>query len=249
MIIDAHVHLRHGDERRTEYKPESIVEIMDAVGIDKSVVLAICTTTSRSIHMARRAAGMFPRRLIPFAYALPSFTTIVMRELEEALLDLGFKGVKIHAGECGLAEYTVGPVIGLAGEMGVPCLIDCLGRYADIERMARAHPDAKIIVAHMGKYMCTDEALIDRFIQLAEEHENLYLDTSGVVLTGKIVEAVDRVGADRLIFGTDGPRRKPTTVEYAREQLEKIRGLPISTAEKAQILGRTIADLLEIPAM
>ena len=53
-IVDSHVHLRHGNAARTEYSPETIVETMDKVGIDRSVVFAICTTTTHSIEMARR---------------------------------------------------------------------------------------------------------------------------------------------------------------------------------------------------
>ena len=46
MIIDSHVHLKHGDAQKTEYSAETIVKTMDAVGIDQSVVFAMSTTTS-----------------------------------------------------------------------------------------------------------------------------------------------------------------------------------------------------------
>ena len=55
MIIDSHVHLKHGNAERTEYRPEEIVESMDQAGVGKSVVFAMCTTTPRSIEMAREA--------------------------------------------------------------------------------------------------------------------------------------------------------------------------------------------------
>jgi len=55
VIIDSHVHLKHGDSARTEYAPETIVEVMDAVGIDRSVVFAMSTTTRHSIEMAAEA--------------------------------------------------------------------------------------------------------------------------------------------------------------------------------------------------
>ena len=44
MIIDSHVHLKHGDAKRTEYSPKTIVKIMNEVGIDKSIVFAMSTT-------------------------------------------------------------------------------------------------------------------------------------------------------------------------------------------------------------
>jgi hypothetical protein len=244
MIIDSHVHLKHGDTLRTEYDAETIVRVMEKVGIDKSVVFAMSTTTQRSIEMTRAAVERFPDRLIPYVYALPSYERPILEQIEWAVSTLGFKGIKIHAGECSLAEYVIDPVIDLAGRLGVPCLIDCMGRYDAIERMAKAFPETKIIVAHMGKYLCIDERLIDRFIALALTHHNLFLDVSGVVMPWKIQEAVQRLGADRVIFGTDGPHGKPDVVTYARLELEKIRMLNLSPEDEAAVLGGSIARLL-----
>lgn len=245
MILDSHVHLKHGDALRTEYSAETIVRTMDEVGIDRSVVFAMSTTTRRSIEMAQEAVEQFPDRLIPYVYALPSYERPVIEELEEALA-LGFRGIKIHIGECSLAEYVTDPVIELAGRRGVPCLIDCSGQYEAIERMARTFPHTKIIVAHMGKYLCTDESLINRFIALAQECLNIFLDVSGVVLPWKIGEAVRRIGAERVIFGTDGPQEAPDTVGYARMELNKIRMLDLNPADEEMVLGGAIERLLGV---
>ncbi|MCS7238260.1 MAG: amidohydrolase [Thermoguttaceae bacterium] len=246
IIVDSHVHLKHGDAARTEYSARAIVEVMDAVGIHRSVVFAMSTTTQRSIEMARQAAEEFPGRLIPYVYALPHYERPVIREIEAAL-DTGlFRGIKIHAGECTLAEYVVDPVLKLAGRRGVPCLIDCLGNVGVARRMAESFPDTRLIVAHMGRYLARDEKLVDQFIELAERHPNVFLDTSGVVLVRKITEAVSRLGSGRLIWGTDGPHPQPDLVAFARAELEKIRSLPITDEDKARILGRNILELLKL---
>jgi len=246
MTIDSHVHLKHGDAQKTEYSAETIVKTMDAVGIDKAIVFAMSTTASRAIQMAKEAVDKFPDRLIPYAYALPSYEEVVLDRLNEAIWDFGFRGIKIHLGECTLAEYVIDPVMDLAGKRGVPCLIDCLGRHDPIQRMARKFTDTKIIVAHLGRYLCQDESLIDRFIRLAEEHDNILLDASGVVITSKISEAVDRIGSQRVVFGTDGPHMKPDTITYARTELDKIRALNLNPQDEAAVLGGTIAHLLGI---
>ena len=246
MIIDSHVHLKHGDARRTEYSAETIMRTMDAVGIDRSVVFAMSATTRRSIEMAREAIREFPRRLIPYVYALPSYERAVLKELHDAISKLGFRGIKLHVGECTLAGYVVDPVIGLAREYNVPCLIDCSGRYKAIECMARTFPETKIIVAHMGKYLCRDAGLIDRFIGIAEKHGNLYLDISGVVILSKIEEAVVRVGSGRVLFGTDGPHKAPDTIGFAHAEITKIRSLGLDPDDHDAILGGSIARLLGI---
>ena len=246
MIIDSHVHLRHGDAARTEYSPEEIVRLMDGAGIDKSVVFAIRTSTPRSIEMADAAAREFPDRLIPYVYAVPTYSGDVLGAIEQAVKELGFRGIKIHAGESSLAEYVTDPVFALAGKLGVPCLVDCRGRYDDMKRLAEKFPETRIIIAHLGIYLTTDQKVIDSFIQLAAEHENIVLDVSGVVIYWKIREAVERVGARRVVFGTDGPHKAPDLVTFAQIEIEKIRMLRLAPEDEKAVLGGTIAAILAL---
>jgi len=245
VICDSHVHLKHGDSVGTEYSPEVIIGTMDKVGIDKSVVFAMSTTTRHSIEMAQDAVRRFPGRLIPYVYALPSFERPVLSELDEAISERNFRGIKVHAGECGLAEYLIDPVLALAGGHDVPCLIDCCGNYDAAERMAENFPQTKLILAHLGRYLCTDEELIDRFIDIAERFSNVFLDVSGVVVIRKITEAVGRVGSNRILWGSDGPFEAPDTIGFARTELDKIRTLPLDERQRDDVLGGTIASLLK----
>ena len=245
-ILDSHVHLKHGDLARTEYPTETIIDVMDKVGIAKSVVFAICTTTRRSIEMARAAVEEYPDRFIPYVYALPNYERPVLKEIEEAIDGRLFRGIKIHAGECRLAEYIIDPVFELAAKYDVPCLVDCLGRFPVAQRLAQKFPRTKYIVAHIGRFLSTDEELLDRFIGLAEEHESVFLDVSGVVLVEKIQKAVAEIGSHRMLWGTDGPDKKPDTVSFARTELDKILGLEISRQDKANLLGQTARRLLKL---
>jgi hypothetical protein len=245
-ILDSHVHLKHGDAAGTEYSAETIVRTMDKVGVAKSVVFAMSTTTRRSIEMAEAAVKEYPDRLIPYVYALPNYERPVIKEIEEALDGGLFRGIKIHAGECRLAEYIVDPVFELAAKYDVPCLVDCLGNYPVADRLARKFPQTKYIVAHVGKYLCTDKKLLDQFIGLAKRHPSVLLDTSGVVLVEKIEEAVGEIGSERMLWGTDGPDMKPDTATFAQSELDKILGLAISKQDKANILGQTARRLLKL---
>lgn len=244
MIIDAHVHLKHGDAAATEYSAAEIVRVMDAVGIARSVVFAMSTTARCAIEMAAQAVAQYPERLIPYAYALPSYERPVLEELDEAVGKLGFKGIKIHAGECRLTRYLVNPVLSLAGSYGVPCLIDLGGNLEVAERLARDFPETKLIIAHFGRYLSTDAHQIEQFIALAAAHPNIWLDCSGVVTLWKIEDAVRRLGAHRILWGTDGPQRTPDTVSFARLALRQIELLDLPDADKAMILGGSAAALL-----
>lgn len=246
MIIDSHIHLKHGDAAKTEYSAETIVRMMDAVGIDRAIVFAMSTTTRSSIRMAQAAVAQFPDRLLPYVYSLPHYERPVLAEIEEAINNRGFRGIKIHYVECSLAEHIIDPVIQLAGAREVPCLIDCGGRLSDVERLARSFPETKLIVAHMGKYQCGEEELLRNCLSLAEEYTNLYLDVSGVVLTELIKEAVDRVGSGRVIWGSDGPHLNPDTVGFARNELGKITSLGLDPADESALLGGSISTLLRL---
>src|SRR4029077_18136093 len=108
-VIDCHMHLKHGDAARTEWSADAIIEIMDKAGIEKSVVFGMSTTTAHSIELAKTAVNKYPQRLIPFLYALPNYERPVLKEIEGAISDDGFRGIKIHAGECTLPEYIIDP--------------------------------------------------------------------------------------------------------------------------------------------
>lgn len=244
MIIDSHVHLKHGDAAATEYPAHTIVEVMDAAGIDRSVVFAMSTTAARAIELVAAAVAAYPHRLIPYAYALPNYERPVLPELREAFTSLGFRGVKVHSGECRLTDYLVDPVLRLAGECGVPCLVDFGGDLNTATRLAQDFPETKLIVAHFGRYLCTDPVLLRAFISLAEHYANLWLDCSGVVLPWVIAEGVRRLGAERVLFGTDGPHTMPDLVSFAREPIRQIRTLSLAPAAEALVLGGSVARLL-----
>lgn len=219
---------------------------MDDAGVDRSVVFAICTTTERSIAMAKAAYEAFPDRLIPYAYAIPHVEQPIIPLLREAVKDYGFRGIKLHRGEYTLAEYVIDPVIRLAGELGVPCLIDFAGNANDLKRVAGSFPETKIIAAHLGRYLCTDQATIDSFIAAAETYSNIYLDISGVVLVWKIPEAVSRVGKNRVLWGSDGPLAAPTLGNYISLDIDKVRLCGLSNEEQEAVLSGTAAQLLKL---
>ena len=246
LIVDVHAHLKHGDATKTEYSAQDIINVMDAVGIDRSIVLAMSTTTQRSIELAEAAVAQYPKRLIPFLYALPNYERPVLAEIDDALTNSGFRGIKIHAGESRLHPYIVDLVLKLAGEHGVPCLIDATGSATVARRLAQSFPQTTILFAHMGAYMSRDHRMIDGFIQVAHDFDNAYLDLSAVALVFKMEEAVRKIGADKMIWGTDGPHKNPSLNAYARFEMEKVQRLDVPQADKDKILGGNITKMLNL---
>jgi len=68
-------------------------------------------------------------------------------------------------------------------------------------------------------------------IDVAARNPNVFLETSGMPMHAKIVEAVERVGPDRVLYGSDAPFHHPAV------ELTKVRvsGLPQDLADR--VLG------------
>ena len=72
---------------------------------------------------------------------------------------------------------------------------------------------------------------INGAIAVAERNENVWLETSGMPMHTKIAEAVRRVGAERVMYGSDAPFHHPV-VEMAKVRVSAS-GRPGSTASWA----------------
>lgn len=75
-----------------------------------------------------------------------------------------------------------------------------------MDEMVRAHPDVTIIAAHPGEYR---EFM--RHIERAKWSDNYYIDLSGtgVFRYGMLRRAIDEMGADHVLFGSDFPTCNP----------------------------------------
>ena len=109
---------------------------------------------------------------------------------------------------CTLADDpSVDPIMEYAREIGVPVLIHALknsqnlndgGTYGiHVANIARRHPQTKIIMAHLGGSAYDG-------IPAIRDLKNVWCDYSGSMFHGEEINyAVEFIGADRLVFGTD----------------------------------------------
>ncbi len=75
-------------------------------------------------------------------------------------------------------------------------------RYADMEKLLTSFPKLKIVIAHLDGY-----GLFDNIIGLMKKYPNMYTDISayGASRDGMLADAVDKIGSERILFGTDFP--------------------------------------------
>src|SRR5438034_196265 len=84
-----------------------------------------------------------------------------------------------------------------------------------IEELAVAFPRVPVVLGHMGH---GNVVYINASIDIAARNANVYLETSGMPMHTKIKEAVERVGPERVLYGSDAPFHHPA-VEILRVQV------------------------------
>ena len=118
---------------------------------------------------------------------------IVALKVHPTLSNLSFTDEKMH------------PYLKLAEKHQLPVIVhtadDEVANPMRVYEMACRYPKLKFIMAHMGS---RDDDADYRAIKYAENN-NVYLDTSGRASTqNRVIErVVERVGSERIMFGTD----------------------------------------------
>jgi len=116
-----------------------------------------------------------------------------------------------------------------------------LARPRLVAEAAKRHPDTVFIVAHMGAYSALQPGIYFREALEAASLENVYLDTSAVD-TFFVERAVDEIGHDKLLFGSDYPYVVGLTIA---DTVRDILRLDIPWRAKQAILRENAERLLK----
>lgn len=213
MIIDMHMHIEDAEALGWKMSAADCVRAMDEAGVDKAVVMTLTDLPGlnpRGLELIAEACQGHPDRLYGFVRLNPAHLHQAKQLLATAITELGFKGLKLHP--VSSLQHPGGAatidLIQQAGELGVPTLFHCgdepMSTPLSIAPAAAACPDSVIVLGHMGGYFHVEEA-----IDVAEQYPNIILETSAMPYPEKIRLAVNRIGAERVVFGSDGPVSSP----------------------------------------
>ena len=255
---------------RTEYTPEMLVANMDWAGVDK-VVLLQGTAYGECNDYARQALERYPERLILAAFFDPwaadshaFFATIVARP--------GFRAIKLEcsvaAGLCGLyptARLDAPEIAWLWDEIERRNLLLVLDLGAvgsrsyqtgAVRAIARAHPDMRIVIAHLAQPHPEAEAAPPLW-RLWEEQidlgllDNVFFDTAALpaylpdedfpypTVERYMHLAIERIGAHKIMWGTDQPGLLGVLSYPQLLRLAYLHTEFLATAEQEMILGGT----------
>jgi predicted TIM-barrel fold metal-dependent hydrolase len=125
-----------------------------------------------------------------------------------------------------------------AGEWNLPTLFHCgdesFSLPLQVAKAAEACPDSKIILGHMGGYFHVEDA-----IRVAEKYENIYLESSAMPYPNKISEAVRRIGAERVLFASDGPGCNPAL------EVKKVEHAGLDSKSYELVMGGSFQNILD----
>jgi predicted TIM-barrel fold metal-dependent hydrolase len=241
-VIDSHAHVDEVPALGWIDPPAKLIALFDRAGIDRGVVMTYTETPGvnrRAIEYVADAIAAYPDRLIGYVRLHPWFEEAPAL-LRWAVTELGMKGLKLHpVGTLAHpADHSSVRLMNLAADLGVPVLFHCgdepMTTPEAIGAAAELTP-ATIILGHMGGYFHVDEA-----IDVAQRHSNVLLETSAMPYPRKIREAVDRLGAERVLFASDGPGCRPDL------ELEKVLLANLTVADERRVLCENVAKLLSV---
>lgn len=239
MIIDCHCHAGTGDGLTGPWDTRAPLEqyMLRAAraGIERTVLLAAFHSDyALANREVARIVASRPERYYAFAFVHPARDRgRVFAMVRTAVQRYGFVGIKVHRHDAPITRE----ICATARTFSLPVLYDVTGEVSSVELLAQEYPDVNFIIPHLGSF--ADDwraqlALIDQLVR----HENVYTDTAGVRRFDLLEQAVQRAGAHKILFGSDGPWLHPAV------ELEKIRVLRLPPAAERLVLGENFLRLI-----
>ena len=206
---------------------EKLIASMDRAGIAKSVVLPL----DFGLHLGEPETDIFTQniligkiaekhapRIIPFAGVDPRRPE-ALDILTHGIRHLGMKGLKLYPGTgFHLNETPCLKIFEKARQFDIPVIVHTgctfgplLSRYCqplEIDEIVSTFPGIRIVGAHMGG------GWFESLCWLGYANSGIYTDISLVQarckqdpneFAGMIRKALDMLGADNVLFGTDWP--------------------------------------------
>lgn len=253
-VVAWHEHVSGSDPHHVDLKQvDKAVEVMDLFGIDKVVTSLPLAAERQCTPELFRAANdrtyetisRHPGRLYGQAFVNPGYMRETLEELERCA-DLGFVGVKLYH-QYYMDDPAQFPMIEKCIQLNFPILMHSakctdwetnsvqprLSNGVHMANIAARYPEATFIMGHIGgggDWKWSIEAI--------QDSPNVIADIGGSVHDRPMIEeAVALLGADRMVFATDGPWASG---------MGKILGADISLEDKKTILaGGKLAKFLE----
>ncbi len=183
-----------------------------------------------------------PDRFLGWVFVRPGSAVNPVAEMEKWVSRTGFVGVKAHPHWHRFEPVRLLPVAERLIAVSKPLLIHAgFGPYGNFMALAERAPELKLVIAHAGFPEYTDT------LRKIKDWKNIYVDLSQTAYVGDAAtrRAVEILGIERCLYGTDGPygyRAADGRFDFGfiKARLERL--FPYTGARR-RLLGENFADL------
>lgn len=249
-LIDAHAHFVHAHTGRADWEAVNaarlragerigityhVASILGSFGFSSPTYFPSPRDVTAGNDAMRAIAERHPDRVRMYVTVNPNDSAHALDEIARGVA-AGAIGIKLAASRRA-SDPLLDPICQTAARYGLPVLHHVwqhrtrewpsqeVSDGLDLAELARRHPDVSFILAHLGgggDYMHTFPAIVDV--------PNILADLSGSgVDRGMLDEAILRLGADRLVWGSD------VTMETGLAKLMGLEALRLSREQTARI--------------
>ncbi len=239
LIIDSHCHAGKGDGLTgpwdTHAPLKDYLKWANEYKITKTVLFAAFHSQyEKANYEVAKIVCSNPARFYGFAFvnALRDAGRI-FSIVQKAVTQYGFCGIKVHRYDARITRE----ICETARSFSLPVLYDVMGEVSQVYLLASEYPDVNFIIPHLGSFS-DDWKAQQSFIDPLSRYPNIYTDSSGVRRFELLKEALDRAGAHKILFGSDGPWLHPGV------ELEKIYALRTSEKDLKLMLAGNFLQLI-----
>jgi uncharacterized protein len=239
MIIDCHCHAGKGDLLTGPWDTDAPIDLYlkraQAAGIDKTVIFSpFHSNYAQANANTAKIVARYPGRFIGFAFVHAQRDRGKIRQIvQQSVIQWNFRGIKVHRMDGPVSRE----ICEVARTFGIPLLYDPVGQTDLIDLLAPQYPEVNFIIPHLGSFADDWRAHL-RVIDQISRFPNVYTDTSGIRRFDYIIQAIQRAGAQKVLFGSDGPYLHPGL------ELHKIRLLNLPQDRETLILGKNLINLI-----
>ncbi len=269
-IFDAHHHVvtsYRDDPSKWDSEQRTRVEVMDENGIDMAVVQpshgylqpdGIKDTMRLNDAMAEYRDKNRKRFPVAIGTVEPGHGPRSLGEVERAAQELRLNGLSWHHFLCG--SYIDTPIMySIVKKMDEVGLVPMVHIYAEnaleapwrLARMASDFPHMTFI--GMDGFSSHDQGTM--VLDIAKKTPNILFDTALLRVPGFVKDAVETVGSERLVFGSNQYSEPAIYRQSPRPRwsdvLDLVKNAPISEPDRANILGLNLQrafNLVEVAA-
>ncbi len=240
MIIDCHCHAGKGDGLTgpwdTDAPLKDYLGWASEAGITHTNLFAAFHSNFRLANeqVGKKKVLSDPNRFYGFTFVNAAKDAgSIYSMVRGNMIQFGFCGIKVHRYHATISRE----VCEVAQKLHIPVLYDVMGEVQQVELIAREYPSVNFIIPHLSSFADDWKAQL-AFISPLERYPNIYTDLSGVRRFDLMIEAVERAGPGKILFGSDGPWIHPGI------ELMKVYALKLSTANEALILSKNFLRLI-----